>query len=181
LSSGSHRIRFTRRRDRNADNSWLDNLAVDLIRLHRILGVALRRNDHTLDRVYLHRLLAGLVGFLAVDVRHRHFRRFQTKAGRIGFIAHALQREFERRLLSDCSLGHSLQFGLRHFSDVRRLHLALAQAQSWLVKRTSDIPKAERDFIVLGRKRASRLTLWRRAATGVVLLGSSPYSSTFRS
>jgi hypothetical protein len=50
-------------------------------------------------------------------------------------------------------------------------HLALAQAQSWLVKRASDIPKAERDFIVLGRKKASRLTLWRRAATGVVLLG----------
>lgn len=151
------------------NNPVRDRIAVKAI--IPILRVRLGRDDRGHNLGDLPNLLTGLVGLFAMDVRHRHFRRFQTKAWRIGFIAHALQREFERRLLSDCSLGHSLQFGLRHFSDVRRLHLALAQAQSWLVKRASDIPKAERDFIVLGRKKASRLTLQRRAATGVVLLG----------
>jgi hypothetical protein len=40
--------------------------------------------------------------------------------------------------------------------DALLMGLALAQAQSWLAKRAEDVPKAERDFIELSRKRDVR-------------------------
>jgi len=60
----------------------------------------------------------------------------------------------------------------RSKTDALLMGLALAQAQSWLVARASDIPQAERDFIVLSRKKARRLTLRARVAAGVVALGT---------
>jgi formylglycine-generating enzyme required for sulfatase activity len=46
--------------------------------------------------------------------------------------------------------------------------LALAQAQSWLAKRSDDIPEVDRDFIVLSRKAAQRRRLRVRALIGAL-------------
>ena len=48
--------------------------------------------------------------------------------------------------------------------------VALAQAQSWLAKRSDGIPKIDREFVVLSSKAAQRRRLRRRALIGVLAL-----------
>ena len=56
----------------------------------------------------------------------------------------------------------------RSKNDALLMGLALAQAKSWLAKRSDDLPTAERDFIVLSRKGEQRRRRRVQALVGVV-------------
>jgi formylglycine-generating enzyme required for sulfatase activity len=56
-------------------------------------------------------------------------------------------------------------------NDALLMGLALAQAQNWLAKRAEDLPKADRDFIVLSRKAAQRRLRRVQALVGVLAFG----------
>jgi formylglycine-generating enzyme required for sulfatase activity len=56
-------------------------------------------------------------------------------------------------------------------SDALLMGFALIQAQSWLAKRSGDLPAADRDFIVLSRKAAQRRRRRIQALVGVLAFG----------